>query len=338
MEGASGRRVQGAGDLAGHGDALVGAGLDGIRHGNGRDQGAGVGVERTLVDLVRTGQLDHVAEVHDRDPVGNMAHDEEVVGDEEVGQVELLLELVKHVDDLGLDRDVQGGDGLVADDEVGVDRQGTGDADTLALASGELMGVAGGVLGVEADVVHQFQDTLAALLFGLVHVLDIQGLADDVGDGHAGIQRGIGILEDHGGLAAVVCDVLRGLDGLAAVDDLAAGGLVEVQDGAAGGRLAAARLSDQTQGLALHDVKGDVVDSLERLCLEKSRADREILFQMADADERLAIRVLCSHTFLHIEALCAEIHEGKIAKEIFPMQFPRCDQTVLRRFSTKPGR
>ena len=55
----------------------------------------------------------------------------------------LLLELLKHIDDLGLDGDVQRGDGLVADDEVRVDRQGPGDADALALAAGKLVGVAG---------------------------------------------------------------------------------------------------------------------------------------------------------------------------------------------------
>jgi hypothetical protein len=41
----------------------------------------------------------------------------EVVGDEDVGELELVLEVLEQVDDLGLDRDVQRGDRLVGDDQ-----------------------------------------------------------------------------------------------------------------------------------------------------------------------------------------------------------------------------
>ena len=44
--------------------------------------------------------------------------------------------------DLRLDRDVEGRDRLVGDDELGREREGAGDADALALAAGELVGVA----------------------------------------------------------------------------------------------------------------------------------------------------------------------------------------------------
>jgi hypothetical protein len=66
-------------------------------------------------------------------------HDRQVVGDEQVCQRELGLELLQQVDDLRLNRDVERGDGLVRDDEVWVDRQRTGDPDPLALAAGELV-------------------------------------------------------------------------------------------------------------------------------------------------------------------------------------------------------
>ena len=45
-------------------------------------------------------------------------------------------------DDLRLDRHVERGDRLVGDDQLRVHRQRAGDADTLALASGELVRVA----------------------------------------------------------------------------------------------------------------------------------------------------------------------------------------------------
>ena len=49
-----------------------------------------------------------------------MCDNAQVVGDEQVGQPHLLLQVLKHVDDLRLDRHIQRGDRLVTDDELGV--------------------------------------------------------------------------------------------------------------------------------------------------------------------------------------------------------------------------
>jgi hypothetical protein len=47
-----------------------------------------------------------------------VAHDVEVVGDEDVGEPELALQVLEEVEDLRLDGDVERGDRLVADDEL----------------------------------------------------------------------------------------------------------------------------------------------------------------------------------------------------------------------------
>ena len=78
-----------------------------------------------------------------------MAHHRQVMADEDIGHVQLLLELGHQIDNLGLDGHVQGGDNLVADDEFGAQGQGPGDGDPLALAAGELVGEAGGHLGIQ---------------------------------------------------------------------------------------------------------------------------------------------------------------------------------------------
>ena len=72
------------------------------------------------VQLVDVGQLDHPAQVHDPDPVADVLDHGEVVGDEQVGQAELLLEVVEQVQHLALDRHVERRHGLVADDESGL--------------------------------------------------------------------------------------------------------------------------------------------------------------------------------------------------------------------------
>src|SRR5215210_8108669 len=107
---------------------------------------AGLGVERLPV-----GDLYYLAEVHYGDPVRDVLDDGEVVGDEDVGEVELFLEVLQEVDDLSLYRDVKRANRLVADDKTRVQRDGPGDPDPLSLSSGELVRITIVVLGVEAD-------------------------------------------------------------------------------------------------------------------------------------------------------------------------------------------
>src|ERR1700759_2525228 len=82
------------------------------------------------------GALDNPAEIHDHDAVADMLHHADVVADEEVSQAKFALEVEKLVEDLRLDRNVERGDRLVADDEAGLDRQRPGDADPLPLTAG----------------------------------------------------------------------------------------------------------------------------------------------------------------------------------------------------------
>ena len=80
---------------------------------------------------------------------------DEVVRDEDDRQPEVALEVAQQVEDLRLDRDVEGGDRLVGDDQLRLERERAGHADALPLAAGELVRVAVVVLGVQADLLHQ---------------------------------------------------------------------------------------------------------------------------------------------------------------------------------------
>ena len=68
-----------------------------------------------------------------------MPHDVQVVRDEDVGQPELVLEVLEQVEDLRLDGHVERGHRLVADDQLRIHGQRPGDADPLALPAGELV-------------------------------------------------------------------------------------------------------------------------------------------------------------------------------------------------------
>ena len=110
-----------------------------------------------------------------------MPHDGEVVRDEEVREVELLLQLLEQVDDLRLDRDVERGHRLVRDDEVGIDRDRAGEADALALAARELVRVAAGRIGGQADDLQQVANPRVRLA-PIRQTVRSERLADDAPD------------------------------------------------------------------------------------------------------------------------------------------------------------
>ena len=120
-------------------------------------------MRRRVVDVVLRADLDDLAEVHHRDAVGDVAHDGQVVRDEDVGQAEVALQRLEQVDDLRADRDVERRDRLVEDDQLRVERERARDADALPLAAGELVREAVRVLGREADGAQQLVDAQPAL-------------------------------------------------------------------------------------------------------------------------------------------------------------------------------
>ena len=152
-------------------------------------------------ELVGGPELDHAAEVHDRDPVGDLPDHREVVRDEDVREVELVLERPQQREDLRLHGHVERRHRLVADDQPRVEREGAGDADPLPLPAGELVRVAADVLRAQADdleqLLHAGPDLRAAR-----DPVDPERVADDLLDGLPRVQRRVGVLEDDLHLAA----------------------------------------------------------------------------------------------------------------------------------------
>ena len=116
---------------------------------------ARVGMLRVGEDRRRVAFLDQFARRQHRDPVAEHAHHREIVADEDQRQVEVVAEPAEEEEDLRLGRDVEAGDDLVGDDELGLERQRPGDADALALAAGQLVRVAAEKRGRQPDDVEQ---------------------------------------------------------------------------------------------------------------------------------------------------------------------------------------
>src|ERR1017187_8529741 len=248
VEATTRRRVGGARPVAAEQVALA-MGELGVGDRDGGQQRAGVAVARQAVERVARRQLDDLAEVHHRDPVAHVAHDCEVVGDEDHRQAELALQLAQQVEDLRLDRDVERGDRLVGDDQLRLQRPRAREPHPPTPTARELVRVAVVVLGVQADPVHQLLHALLALARAGLQPVDHERIGDDPADRLARVQRRVGVLEDHLHLAA---DRLQPrapqLRDVATLEAHLARRRVEQPSDQAGRRaLAAARLADQPE-------------------------------------------------------------------------------------------
>jgi hypothetical protein len=163
--------------LSGQDDMGSGSDPVGIGHRDRRQQGGRVRVGRADVHLVGVPLLDDLAEVHHGDAVAEVADDGQVVGNEQVRQPEPVLQVAQKVDDLGLRRDVEGGYRLVAHEQAGLEGQRPGDGDALALATGELVGLAPEHVGADPDLAEQLDHPLPACRPVQIGV-DPQGLSD----------------------------------------------------------------------------------------------------------------------------------------------------------------
>src|SRR5262245_527320 len=114
---------------------------------------------------------------------------------EKVGQVHLLLQFLQKIDNLCLNRNIQGGDGLVADNKFRVHSQGASDTDALALPATKLVRVTVVMILAETHLPEQFDHPVA---FGSApsEFVNFQPFTDDIADAHPRVQRRIGILKN----------------------------------------------------------------------------------------------------------------------------------------------
>ena len=246
-----------------------------------------------VVEGFAVGHFHHPAQVHHHDAVAQVAHHRQIVGDEQIGQAQLFLQVLEQVDHLGLDRHVQGGYRLVADDQLRVGGQGPGDADALALAAGKFVRVAVGHLRFQAHFFQQPHDFFPVGGAALGKAVHAQRLADDVQHLHARVERAERVLVDH--LHAPAQPLQRRLvrvgDVLAVEMDAAVGERAHAQHGQAGGGLAAAGFAHQPQGFAPVDVEGDPVHRFHGagVAAQQAGLQREVHAQVGDLQKRFSV-------------------------------------------------
>ena len=246
----------------------------------------GVGVLRRGEDVARRAALDDLAIVHDADPVGHLAHDAEIVGDQQHGHVELGLELEQQVEDLRLDGHVERRGRLVGDEQVGLVGERHGDHHPLPLAAGELMriGVEAALGVVDADLVEQVEHarSRAALsdrprwIFSTSPIccsMVCSGLSEVIGS-----WKIMEIWLPRTWRSAVE----RQRQQVLALEADDAGRMrrrgvgEEPQDRERRHRLARARLADERHGLGLADVEGDMLHGMDDVASAAAEIDGEV--------------------------------------------------------------
>ncbi len=189
-------RPQRARHVACQDDALAPGLHNGVRNRHGGKERLRVRVERVLIKLRTICHLGDPAQIHDRHAIADMPDDRQIVGDEEIGQPEIVLQILEQIDDLRLNRDVERRDRFVANDEVRLDGEGTRDADALPLPAAELVRIAIGVVGIKPDDAQQLLHPLLARL-ALRQAVNRKRLRDDAAHRHTRVERSVGILKDH---------------------------------------------------------------------------------------------------------------------------------------------
>ena len=218
---------------------------------------------RVVEDLGGGAALHDLAAVHHDGLVGELAHDGQVVADQDVGHPGPVADLGQQVQHLGLDRHVKRGDRLVQDQHARLSGQGPGDRHPLPLPAGQGPGQRPRLPAVQADQFGQFRHPGPAPVGGPV-VVQPDHLRQRLLGGLPRVQAGVRILEHDLDLAPPASPVAGGPGRPGAVvsagGDGAASGVLEPDDHPGDRGLAGTGLPHDRQRARRRDREGHVVD------------------------------------------------------------------------------
>src|SRR5207302_1907300 len=102
-----------------------------------REKRFGIRMPRASEKAPRFTKLHNLAQVHHRHPIADMLNDTQSMRNKEIGEAELCPKVGHEVQYLCLHGDIECGYRLVRDDQVRVQSEGAGDADSLPLSAAE---------------------------------------------------------------------------------------------------------------------------------------------------------------------------------------------------------
>ncbi|MNP21772.1 hypothetical protein D3C76_1144050 [compost metagenome] len=222
-----------------------------IGHRHRRHQLAGVRVLRIFKHCPTRANLNDLPEIHHRHPVADALHYRHIVRNKQKCNAHLPLQIEQQIDDLRPNGDIQRRDRLVGNHHLRIQRQRAGNADPLPLTAGKFMGIAPGVLRLEAHALQQPRHPPLGSV-ALQQVMYPQRLHNRIAHRLAGIEGGIRVLKNKLNIPPQGLQLpgRQGVDALTVKGDGALLGLHQPQQRPAGGRFAAAGLAHQRQRFA----------------------------------------------------------------------------------------
>ncbi|MNP37060.1 hypothetical protein D3C76_1304840 [compost metagenome] len=119
MESATARRVGRTWNISLDHNSFIGS-QSRVRNRVGAQQGFCIRMLCVREDFIFACDLNHFPQIHNRDPVADIFDRAESVRNEQIGQIELLLQILEKVQDLSLNRYIQRRYRFIADDQLGL--------------------------------------------------------------------------------------------------------------------------------------------------------------------------------------------------------------------------
>ena len=107
--------------------------------GSADKQHLGIGMLRIGKHRLGIARLHDLAPLHDADRIRHVAHDAEIMGDQQQRHAIFGLQVLQQLQDLRLHRHVERRRGLIGNQQIGIIGERHGDHHALALAAGQLM-------------------------------------------------------------------------------------------------------------------------------------------------------------------------------------------------------
>ena len=231
----------------------------------------------TFEDFDDIALFDHAPAVHDHDPIRHLSDHTEVVGDEQNAHADLALQLAHQIQDLRLNRHVQGGRRFVRDQQGRIARERHRNHHALTHAARHLMRVIGDApprFGDADQLEHRDRDLHR--LFAVLVLVQRDRLGDLITDGVDRVEAGHRFLENHRDVIApnfahlglrefgdVSSLTVLAFEGDFALDNFARRRGNQTHDREARDGLTRPRLTDHRQRLALLDVESHTIDGLD---------------------------------------------------------------------------
>ena len=176
--------------------------------------------------------LYYLTRVHNYNVVCHLGYNAEVVGDKHDGGAAILLNLLKKLKNLALNRNVESCGGLVGDDELRITCKSDSDHYSLSHTAGKLVRIV-----VNHRLWHgnayrreHFDSLCSRLFLCCLGIVEIKDLFDLIAYGKYRVKRGHRLLEYHGDVSASdtahverghLCYVVTSVTALAVLTELA---------------------------------------------------------------------------------------------------------------------